>query len=69
MKVKDLIELLQGMDQNLPVGRLGYFGEFYAMDPYQFSLGLVTSDRWPHDKPIGTFVLHVSAPDIGEEPD
>jgi hypothetical protein len=78
--VKDLIQLLQTVDENLPVGKSGHFGEFHPMDIYDFN---VTKSRFdPQGENIENYVgwrelvefhqqpiFEINSPDIGEVPD
>jgi len=68
MTVRELIELLKTkFDGDEEVGRLGYFGEFYPMNGYDFqkseSMESIDSPR----KPIKC--LDIVPPYIGEEPE
>ena len=80
--VQDLINYLSKYSKDLPVGRLGYFGEFVALDPDDLKYGhpVVEAAPVPADKSwrhadyknkIKIFDLTniVSDLDIGEEPD
>ena len=75
--VADLVAKLQTFDQNLPVGNVGHFGEFYPldMDNVYPSKGNVDATGkatyWREINRIGvnTEVIAIIMEDIGEEPD
>lgn len=70
--VADLITLLQTVDPQLEVGRIGHYGEFFAMDQYDFR----THTAWcyaPHWYNVkdhtGFEVFAIYPPEIGDAPD
>ena len=59
LSVKDLVELLEKVDQRLPVGRTDHYGDFVPMDENDFSVDNKKRDKW----------LAINPPWIGPEPD
>lgn len=62
--VSDLIEQLDKVDGDLPVGVIGHYGEFHAMSLYDFR---VTAARTSDGRK--QFVYAISQRDIGDEPE
>ena len=72
--VADLIKHLQTLDQSLPIGRKGNFGEFHPMITLEFIATTSHLDSWTpggfettHGEDIP--VMAIIVPDIGDEPD
>ena len=70
MIVSEMITLLQKFDPCLEVGAVGYYGEFYPMDKYDFYQSSACDERnRKHFKTGVRFkMLQISCPDIGDEP-
>jgi len=66
LTVGKLKDLLQQSSDNLPVGVLGHFGEFYPMGTIDFCERTAFVSTHRHDK---VMVLAIVCPDIGIEPD
>jgi len=73
MTVGELIEHLQTIDKEYPIGRVGHFGEFLPMDKYDFSVRQTYIDERESImdmRRVNKFhALDINAPDIGEEPE
>lgn len=70
MTVSELIEYLKTLDGNMPVARMGHFGEAYKIDKYDFSVSTVFhQSRYTGNVEPGIKVLAIHPPDIGDEPD
>ena len=73
MTVGELVARLQEVDQTLPVGRIGHFGELHSMirsdfrPSTAFGIDYMTWKGAETEKPFPCFCI--DAPDIGEEPD
>lgn len=72
--VKDLIDFLKTITQDLPVGVQGHFGEFNPMSLYDFRIVNATEKLSYEQIKEGIelkdiLILHIQTPDIGEEPD
>lgn len=60
MTIEELVVFIEGFDPNLKVGRIGYYGEFYEIDPFDFT------ER--KSLKLGVKVLDIEPPDIGVAP-
>ena len=79
--VGDLRKLLERSDipNDLPIGRVGHFGEFVKMDKHDFQLSsarMIPVDRrtgfekgWRNADEHKSQIFEIISPDIGEEPD
>ena len=72
--VGDLKQLLASLNDSLPVGVVGHFGEFLPMNEHNFRKGQgrlipAGSFYWRDAEDRYTDVLVVETPDIGPEPD
>ena len=68
--VGDLINFLQTVDKNLPVGTTGHFGEFFPINKFDFCVLNVTEEQCMENKKSKSFkILNIHTPDIGPEPD
>jgi len=72
LKVGELVEALQSMDQDMPVGVVGHFGEALMMDKHDFLIrkAYVTPD-WLGTKEDRRYIdiLELECPGRGEDPD
>ena len=72
MKVSELIKLLEKQPQGAVVGRVGHFGEMYAIDEDDITLTkcYVTPDGWRNNcRRENIEIVQISMPDIGPYPD
>lgn len=77
--VSDLKMLLNSVPNNLPIGVVGHYGEFFKMDKHNFKLS--SARLIPVDKRTGfekkledaddhkSPIFEIHTPNIGEEPD
>lgn len=73
LTVGELKKILSTIDDNLPVGRVGWFGEFREMSAYNISVTeacpVPEGKTWRYQDPKPIKVLQIVSPDIGEGPD
>ena len=69
--VRELIDLLLTFDQDLPIGRVGHFGEFNKMNNHNFYVRETysTKNLWRDEGKKSHKCVDVSTPDIGPDPD
>jgi hypothetical protein len=71
LTVAELIALLQAFPSDLPIGRIGYYGEFYDLDKHDFHQTKSMYEKpWPdrgYSEPFEC--VAIDPPSIGEEPD
>jgi hypothetical protein len=69
--VKDLKKLLANVPDNLPIARIGYFGEAYFLDKNDFNIkeSYFTDSGWQGENRKNLKVLSICVPSIGPEPD
>jgi hypothetical protein len=63
LTVEQLIDHLKTLDPKMPVGKVGHYGEFYAMN---------LNDFWIRDAGFGMLpfqCLDIETPFIGDEPE
>jgi len=65
MTVEELIAHLQRFPPLMPVGRVGYYGEFHPMGAFDFE----SHKTYNKDGSEGERVLNVDPADIGEPPE
>jgi hypothetical protein len=71
MTVGKLKGLLSKLPDDMPVGRVGHFGEFVDMSERGASVKTtyLTDSGWRGEDRIDLTVLDLETPDIGSEPD
>jgi len=73
LTVGQLATVLKDLPDDLPIARLGHFGEIWFLTRYDINpqQGYVTPDTydWRAEARRNIDVLGVSVPDIGPEPD
>jgi len=70
--VKDLKNLLNSYPDDMPIGVVGWFGEYYTINKYNFSKSnayITPKDNWRDNNGKHIDILAISTPDIGESPD
>ncbi len=72
LTVTELADILSRLPGNLPIGRIGHFGEIFFLTKRDFhpQTGYVTPNAsWREEDRRDIDVLSISVPDIGDEPD
>jgi hypothetical protein len=72
-KVRDLKKLLENIDDDLPVGTNGHFGEFHPMNDYNFHIStshpVPAHKGWRNMLRIDMPIFQIRSPNIGEPPE
>jgi hypothetical protein len=72
LTVAEFILHLQTLPADLPVGRVGHYGEFHEMDTLDFSVRdarICPNGIYEYKGQYDAHVLAIEPPDIGDEPD
>jgi len=72
LKVGDLKKILNKLPDDMPIGRVGHFGEAWLIDPhdvYKTSGYLTPNWSWRNPNRTDVELLTFDMPDIGPDPD